>query len=94
MKKLLTFLLTLPMAAVFAGGCSAQSASEAASAEIILTVGSAYMLVNGSEQSIDDSGTVPIIINDRTFLPVRAAVLRSIDIKAFGGNYYEQQRIS
>lgn len=80
MKKLLTFLLTLPMAAVFAGGCSAQSASEAASAEIILTVGSAYMLVNGSEQSIDDSGTVPIIINDRTFLPVRAIV------EAMGGN--------
>lgn len=32
------------------------------------------MLVNGETKNIDDGGTAPVIINDRTLLPVRAVV--------------------
>lgn len=41
---------------------------------IKLQIGSSIMSVNGQEQSIDESGTVPIIQNSRTLLPVRAVV--------------------
>lgn len=39
-----------------------------------LTIGNPVMTVNGSEVNIDAEGTVPVIQNDRTLLPVRAVV--------------------
>lgn len=41
---------------------------------IILKIGSPTMTVNDTAMSIDDQGTVPVIINSRTLLPVRAVV--------------------
>ena len=32
------------------------------------------MTVNGTEKPIDDNGTEPIIVDDRTLLPVRAVI--------------------
>lgn len=49
------------------------------SAEIVMTIGSPVMTVNGNEQNIDDSNTSPVIIDNRTLLPIRAL------IEAFGG---------
>ncbi len=48
----------------------------AASAEQILTlqIGNPQMTVDGESVNIDDSGTVPVIIDERTLLPVRAVV--------------------
>ncbi len=48
----------------------------AASAEQILTlqIGNPQMTVDGESVNIDDSGTTPVIIDDRTLLPVRAVV--------------------
>lgn len=46
----------------------------APSEEIILQVGNPVMTVNNTETKIDDEGTVPIIINNRTFMPVRTIV--------------------
>ncbi len=69
------------MTAVFAGGCAAQdtaattqTSEPVTGTEIILTIGQPDMLVNGAEQAIDENGTVPMIINDRILLPVRAVV--------------------
>jgi len=43
--------------------------------EIILQIGNPMMTVNGKEQEIDPGrGTVPMIVNDRTLVPVRAII--------------------
>lgn len=47
---------------------------------IILQVGKPSMTVNGVSQAIDLQGTVPVIVESRTFLPVRAIV------EALGGS--------
>lgn len=39
---------------------------------ITLQIGNAKMTVDGASKSIDEQGTVPVIRNDRTLLPVRA----------------------
>jgi S1-C subfamily serine protease len=47
---------------------------------IVLRVGKSSMTVNGVSQAIDPQGTVPVIVESRTFLPVRAIV------EALGGS--------
>lgn len=69
MKKLFTSVITLLL--LFTTGCSAQEIDET---EIILTINNPVMSVNGTERSIDNEGTAPVIINERTLLPVRAVV--------------------
>lgn len=87
MKKLFSLLLAVSIAAAFAGGCAAQDTEETTppsepvtGTEIILTIDQPDMIVNGAEQAIDENGTVPMIINNRTLLPVRAVV------EAMGGS--------
>ena len=46
---------------------------------ITLQIGNPRLTVNGVSKAIDDGGTVPVIRNDRTLLPVRAV------IEAMGG---------
>jgi flavodoxin len=41
---------------------------------IILQINNPTMTVNGVDKSIDDEGTTPVILNERTLLPVRAVV--------------------
>lgn len=41
---------------------------------ITLQIGSPYLYINGVRQTIDAQGTVPLLRNDRTLLPVRAVV--------------------
>lgn len=77
MKKILSMLLVFSMMTVFAAGCSAaqQSEEEAEEPVITLQIGNAMMTVNGIDQEIDPGrGTVPVIENERTLLPVRAVV--------------------
>lgn len=40
--------------------------------EIVLTIGSPYLFVNGHRKNVDNEGTRPFIKNGRTLLPVRA----------------------
>ncbi len=47
---------------------------------ITLKIGSPYIYVDGVRHNIDSLGTVPVIINGRTMIPVRAV------IEAMGGN--------
>jgi hypothetical protein len=80
MKKELVVLLSVSSLFTLCGitGCAAdegtvQTAPE--STEIVLTIGDPMMMVNGEEKEIDpELGTTPVIINDRTLLPVRAIV--------------------
>ena len=39
-----------------------------------MQIGSPVMTVNGVEKTIDDEGSTPVIVNERTLLPVRAVV--------------------
>lgn len=78
MKKLLIFFIVFTMTVFLAVGCSAQENTE--NIEIILTINEPIIVVNNVERNIDDEGTVPVIIDNRTFLPVRAVV------EAMGGS--------
>lgn len=56
------------------GATCGEVLSESLSTVILLHIGSPTMLVNGETKKIDDGGTVPILMNGRTLLPVRAVV--------------------
>lgn len=73
MKKILSMLLTLCMITVFTTGCGAQT--DSAAPVIELRIGDPVMTAGNTEQEIDPGrGTVPVIENGRTLLPVRAVV--------------------
>jgi flavodoxin len=77
MKKFLSVLLVL--CCVFSlfsmTGCAAENTEAAAALSIILQIDNPMMTVNGTEKEIDSGrGTVPVVINDRTLVPVRAIV--------------------
>ena len=75
MKKVCMILIVLFTAVFFGSGCSANDEPAASeNIEIILTINKPVMLVNGAEQRIDENNTAPVIISDRTLLPVRAIV--------------------
>lgn len=73
MKKPLSILMTLVFAFVFMTGCSA---AEPTPSDFVITmqIGNPVMTVNGTEKPIDAEGSVPMVVNDRTLLPVRAVV--------------------
>lgn len=73
MKKRISVLL----AAVMCAG--AMSSASAAGKVIELTIGSPKMTVDGAVTEIDSEGTTPVIVNDRTLMPIRAI------IEAIGG---------
>ena len=81
MKRSLSILLVLSMilSLFVATGCAADETVKADKTEIILQIGSPVMTVNGTEQNIDDEGTAPVIVNERTLVPIRAI------IEAMGG---------
>ncbi|MCH5213268.1 MAG: carboxymuconolactone decarboxylase family protein [Oscillospiraceae bacterium] len=47
---------------------------------ITMQIGNPVMTVNGEQQNIDENGTAPVIVNDRTLLPIRTV------IEAIGGD--------
>jgi len=71
----LAILLALPFIP-----SSARAQVSGSQTVIILQVGKSTMTVNGVTQAIDPQGTVPVIVESRTFLPVRAIV------EALGGS--------
>lgn len=85
MKKFLAFFMILVFTMTVTTGCfAAESVAEENNAtDFLLTmqVGNPMMTVNGTESEIDPGrGTVPLIQNDRTLVPVRAIV------EAMGGS--------
>lgn len=75
MKKLISVLLSMCMLLSFnLTACAAKETQTKNNTTIILKIGSPTMTVNGNEMPIDEQGTVPVIENNRTLLPVRAVV--------------------
>ncbi len=72
MKKILLVLLTLIFFCIAAVAVNAVDFDS--DMTIQLKINSPVMLVNNEEKSIDENGTVPVILNSRTLLPVRAVV--------------------
>ncbi len=80
MKKTISLFLVLTMLLCFAvTGCAAEDTAQTVQAApegtiIVLAIGSPNMTVNGEEKQIDSQGMVPVIVGDRTLLPIRAVM--------------------
>lgn len=75
MKKIISFLLSICMIlSLTLTACAAEEKQTENNTTIILKIGSPTITVNGNDMPIDEQGTVPVIVNDRTLLPVRAVV--------------------
>ena len=75
MKKAVSVILSLCMVlSLVLTACAAEETQTADTKTIVLKIGSPTMTVNGTDMPIDEDGTAPVIVNDRTLLPVRAVV--------------------
>ncbi len=74
MKKTISIFLSIIMLfGLTLTGCAADNTnSDTNNTEIILQINNPNMTVNGTEKPIDEDGTAPVIVNNRTLLPVRA----------------------
>ena len=73
MKKLISILLSVFMILSITA-CAAEETQTESDTTITLKIGSPTMTVNGKDMPIDEQGTVPVIVSDRTLLPVRTVV--------------------
>lgn len=76
MKRTISVVLLLCMVFSFTlTACAAENAQNAEeNTTITLKIGSPVMTVNGEPMQIDEQGTVPVIVDNRTLLPVRSVV--------------------
>lgn len=65
MKRVLSVFLSFVLIFSLAS-CVAEEAKTENDTTILLKIGSPTMTVNGTEMPIDEQGTVPVIVNDRT----------------------------
>ena len=71
MKRSVSLFAAAAVAAsMFAGAAQAKDADKV----IKLTIGDPQMTVDGAAVNIDDEGTVPVIVNERTLVPIRAII--------------------
>ena len=90
MKKLISVLLSMCMLmSLTLTACAAEETQTQNDTTIILKIGSPTMTVNGKDMPIDEQGTVPVIVNDRTLLPVRAVVEQMGGTVAWNGETQE-----
>ena len=80
MKKLISILLTFAFVMSFMTGCSAAEPEKNNKFTLTMQIGNPVMTVNGEEKNIDENGTVPVVLNGRTLVPIRAI------IEAMGGD--------
>ena len=73
MKNIKKRIIAIASAAAISASCASAYAANG-DKTITLTIGDPNMTVDGVEKSIDNEGTVPIIENDRTMLPLRAVL--------------------
>ena len=78
-KALLTVFLCVSLSLTGLTACAAENTANK-DITIVLQIRNPDMTVNGTQKPIDDSGTVPVIENNRTLLPIRAI------IEELGGN--------
>lgn len=90
MKKLISVLLAMCMImSLTLTACAAEETQTEDNTTIILKIGSPTMTVNGKDMPIDEQGTVPVIVNDRTLLPVRAVIEQKGGTVAWNGETQE-----
>lgn len=80
MKKLISILLTFAFVMSFMTGCSAAEPEKSNKFTLTMQIGNPVMTVNGEKKNIDENGTVPVVENGRTLVPIRAI------IEAMGGD--------
>lgn len=78
-RKVAVFVAVLALICAVFAGLSFHGNNDsvlASDEEIVITlrIGDPQMTVNGESESIDESGTSPVIMNDRTLVPVRAII--------------------
>ncbi len=83
-KKIISLIIAAAMTAstavsVFAANDAPNevdyaSMSETDKTTVTMQIENPKMTINGAEQNIDERGTTPVIVDDRTLLPVRAFV--------------------
>lgn len=75
MKKVLSAILAALFMLSFMTACGAENQVEKPQEQTIsMQIGNPKMTVSGVEKDIDENGTTPVVVNDRTLLPVRAVV--------------------
>ncbi len=80
MKKFISVLLMILIFAFTLTGCASKSEAQAASSTsdsftLIMQIDNPIMTVNGAQKEIDEGrGTVPVIVNSRTLVPIRAVI--------------------
>lgn len=82
MKKIISAIGLITAAVIFSilfSHIAVQSVFADTTQTAILQIGNPVINIDGSDIPIDENGTAPVIINDRTMLPIRAL------IEAFGG---------
>ena len=94
MKKTVSIILSLiVMLSLTITGCAAENDAEQESRKadlsIILQIDNPIMKVNGEEKAIDESGTTPVIVNDRTLVPIRAIIENMGGIVGWNGEANE-----
>jgi len=75
LKKVLCILTLIFLLTALSSGCGADESSvEETKAPVVISlqVGNPIITVGGKELAIDDESSVPVIIDGRTLLPVRA----------------------
>lgn len=71
MKRSVSLFAAAAVAAsMFTGAAQAKDTDKV----IKLTIGEPQMTVDGAAVNIDDEGTVPVIVNERTLVPIRAII--------------------
>ncbi len=75
-KSISVLLAAILSAGLMLTGCAAETENSAADApfELKLQIGNPNMTVGGETKAIDEQGTAPVLVDDRTLLPVRAVV--------------------
>ena len=77
-KKIMVLFTAAAVSITLAAGCLA--AESGSGLELTMQIGDPVMTVNGTDTEIDPGrGTAPVVLNDRTMIPVRAV------IEAMGG---------
>lgn len=77
MKKITLIILTFMISTLCMTSCSAAEPSTNSGSGFVLTmqIGESVMTVNGVKKEIDPGrGTTPVIINERTLVPIRALI--------------------
>lgn len=79
MKKFISLILSLTMILGISSCGNAADILENTDFTLKMQIDNPVMTINGTEQNIDNEGTTPVIVNDRTLVPIRAI------IEAMGG---------